>query len=477
MADAAPVPTPALNPDTDYKPLSGLAIAAIALAGLFAVILLGFVVVGFISKRPIDEGWHLWLAAVGFVLAILARIQIRRSEGIRTGQKLADAAWWICLLGGGGFFAYLQANEFSLRLQSGKYLDAWFDALKKGDRAASFLLALEPEQRRDPSLNPADPALEERLNTEFAHMYPGYRNHSVVTTIVRGGDAITAAQQGLKRWEYRTASTSVEWTYRISGPEGVSLATVSLLGTRPKGEKSLSWRIDANTNFTLRPENFTTYGRFVNHELPREAERALGAWLEKTHLPRSLPGDEYPTSRKWDAFRMTLSPAERDVFLSKMIASVANLSLTRGPVLPPDYPNYFTLPPGFFRNAQGQPATEEELQKFRRAWLFDGFRPAGMSASRGEFKISAEGVTVRYPVEFVMPFTGDRYQGTVIAQLLDEKVREQLNQLRKEGIANPMARDDGKTKLASPLDENSSWQIIGIESDLKPVVMEKDGPK
>ncbi len=78
MADAASVSSPSLNPDTDYKPLSGLALAAIVFAGLFAVVLLGLVVVGFISKRPIDEGWHLWLAAAGLVLAILARVQIRR---------------------------------------------------------------------------------------------------------------------------------------------------------------------------------------------------------------------------------------------------------------------------------------------------------------------------------------------------------------------------------------------------------------
>lgn len=475
MADAAPIPSPAPTPDTDYKPLSGLALAAIALAGLFAVILLGFVVVGFVSKRPIDEGWHLWLAAIGFVLAILARIQIRRSEGIRTGQKLADAAWWICLLGGGGFFAYLQANEFSLRLQSGKYLDAWFDALKKGDRAASFLLTLEPEQRRDPSLNPADPTLEERLNTEFAHMYPGYRNHSLVTTIVRGGDAITAAQQGLKRWEYRTASTSVEWTYRISGPEGVFLTSVSLLGARPKGEKSLSWRIDINNNFGIRPENITTYGRLIGYELPFEAERALRAWMDTTHLS-SAPNND--NGRKWLAYMMTLPVAERDAFMGKLLTAIAMQPLLGGAVLPPNQPEIWTLAPDFFRNGQGQPPTEEELQKFRRAWSFDGFRPpGGMTApARSEFKISDAEVTLRYPVEFVMPFSGDHYRGAIVAKLVDDPVREQLNQLRKQGATNPTARDDGKTKLASQLNENSSWQIIGIESDLKPVVMEKDGP-
>lgn len=472
MADAAPVPSPAPTPDTDYKPLSGLALAAIALAGLFAVILLGFVAVGFVSKRPIDEGWHLWLAAAGFVLAVLARVQIRRSEGIRTGQKLADAAWWICLLGGGGFFAYLQANEFSLRLQSGKYLDAWFDTLKKGDRAASFLLTLEPEQRRDPSLNPADPALEERLDTEFAHLYPPYRNHPLPATIVRGGDTLTATQQGLKRWEYRTASTSLEWTYRISGPEGSSLASVSLLGTRPKGEKSLSWRIDTNNNFILRPENITAYGRFVSYELPREAERALSFWMGATRLPSDA--SRY-NGAKWLAYTMTLPLAEREAFLGKLLAAVAVQPLAGGAVLPPDYSQILNLAPDFFRNGQGQPPTEEELQKFRRAWSFDGFRPAGMGTSRGEFKISDEEVTVRYPVEFVMPFSGDRYQGTLVARLLDEKVRDQLIRLRKEGAANPMAKDDGKTKLAPQLDENS-WQIVGIESNLKPVVMAKGGP-
>lgn len=464
MADAAPVPSPLLNPDTDYKPLSGLAIAAIVFAGLFAVVLIGLVAVGFISKRPIDEGWHLWLAAIGFALAILANISIRRSEGTRSGQRLADIAWWICLLGGGGFFAYLQANEYSLRLQSGKFLDDWFTMLKKGDRAASFLMTLEPEQRRDPTLSPADPALEDRLETEFAHLYPGYRNHSLVTMLLRGNGDITATSQGLKGWEYRTASTSLEWTYRIAGPEGVSLASISLLGTRPKGEKSLAWRIDMNSKFNLRAENITTYGRFIGYELPRETERALMSWMTTTR-----------TGYKAFAYAQILPSAEREGFRRRMLESIAKVPLAGGAVPPPDEPNLLTLPPGFFRNAQGQPPTPEELRKFEYVWLGGEIRPSGLTANRTSYQITDDGVLVRFPIEFNLPFTGDRTQGLLLAKLLDEKVREQLVQLRKEGAANPSARDDGKTKLASQLDENS-WQIVGIESNLRPIIMEKDGP-
>jgi hypothetical protein len=462
MAEAAPVPSPSVRPEAEYQPLSGFALAAMIVAGLFGVILLGLVLVGVFNRRPLDDGWHLWLAVLGLILASLARIQIRRSEGIRSGMQLANLAWWICLLGGGGYFAYLQANEYSLRIQSGKFMDAWYETLKKGDRAGSFLLTLEAERRRDPSLNPADPDLENRLETDFAHLYPGYRGHALLSLFSRNRDAITVTRQGLKSWEYRTAATAVDWSYRILTPEGVSQVSTEVLGSRPKGEKGIFWRLDLSKGVTLRIETMTTFGRMINFEMLNETDRTFLSWLGTSGLGYKMFG-----------FERTLPPSEREEFTQQWLTALAMTPLRNGITTYPDDHRMFTLSPGFFRNGRGEEATDVELTRFQRAWQLGGFRPPmGMSPSRSMIYVKDGEIYADYGIEFTIPDSGDNTRGVLTAKLLDPDLKKQLLALREAGQKNPQLNDDGKTKLAKPLEE-SSWQIVGISSNLQPIVDER----
>ena len=114
MAEPTSIPVATAIPETEYKPLSGTAVASITFAGIFVLVLVILVVMGFLNKKPIDDRWHLLLAILGLVTAIVGRIQIQRSEGTRSGLALTNLAWWFCIIGGGGYFAYLQANEMTI---------------------------------------------------------------------------------------------------------------------------------------------------------------------------------------------------------------------------------------------------------------------------------------------------------------------------------------------------------------------------
>src|SRR4051794_20298782 len=107
MAD--PTPTPALPSTADptpYVSVSWMAVAAATAAGVFVVIMLALALSAFASKMPLLIDELLALPVIGIVLSFAARRMIRNSEGTRTGENLANAAWWVCLVGGLGYAAY-----------------------------------------------------------------------------------------------------------------------------------------------------------------------------------------------------------------------------------------------------------------------------------------------------------------------------------------------------------------------------------
>ena len=78
----------------------------------------------FLAKKPLVQAELLALPAIGVVLCFAARRVIRNSEGTRTGENLANTAWWICVIAGLGYAAYLLAIDFAIRRDAKAELDA-----------------------------------------------------------------------------------------------------------------------------------------------------------------------------------------------------------------------------------------------------------------------------------------------------------------------------------------------------------------
>src|SRR5437588_7377155 len=106
-----------------YRPLSGLAIAGFAAACLFALLVLGVAAVAFFQGAPFFYSPLVMLIpAAGLVLSLIARNQIRSSEGTRAGEPLARAGIWISLFTGLGYFVYYYVTGLAVTSQANAFL-------------------------------------------------------------------------------------------------------------------------------------------------------------------------------------------------------------------------------------------------------------------------------------------------------------------------------------------------------------------
>src|SRR5688572_9477878 len=131
-------------------------------AGAFALFLVAVLIFSFKDRRPTMFYELLTLPIVGVVLSIIGRRQIQNSEGTRTGLKLTSIAWWICVLGGGGFGAYVVANMFVLQRESANFATRFLQDLKDDRVNHAFLYSMDPSSR-----DRAAPANVEAFEVEY----------------------------------------------------------------------------------------------------------------------------------------------------------------------------------------------------------------------------------------------------------------------------------------------------------------------
>src|SRR4051812_32624252 len=114
MSDPIPSSPPVSEPIA-YRPISGFAIAGVAAAGLFVVLVLVAAVVALYQGAPFFYSpWVVLLPAAGLVLSLVARNQIRGSEGTRAGDTLAATGVWLSLLFGLGYFVYFYVTGLAI---------------------------------------------------------------------------------------------------------------------------------------------------------------------------------------------------------------------------------------------------------------------------------------------------------------------------------------------------------------------------
>src|SRR5258708_2858064 len=95
MSDSLPTPPPTSAPIA-YRPISGFAIAGFVAGCAFAVLMMAMAAVALLQGAPFFfSPWILVVPAAGAVLSLVARGQIRGSEGTQAGERLAG--WGIAL--------------------------------------------------------------------------------------------------------------------------------------------------------------------------------------------------------------------------------------------------------------------------------------------------------------------------------------------------------------------------------------------
>ena len=215
-----------------YRPVSGLAIAGLAFAGLYTVLALVSVMIAFLKREPFFlPGWTLVLAGAGGILSFLAMWQIRTSEGTRAGLTLARWGLWLCVLCGLGSVTYALFTGIAIRQQANRFLldkgpDAgFFPLLQAKDVNAAFLLTQPPGARRQANPN-NDRDMAKYFDLPLEEKTPKgrlsfFRQADLVRMLQQPYDPPAKVTAGTVRtWAYEAKGYQIERDYHVTTPEG-----------------------------------------------------------------------------------------------------------------------------------------------------------------------------------------------------------------------------------------------------------------
>ena len=147
---------------------------------------------------------------------MVGRSHIRNSEGTRTGLRLANVAWWVCVLGGAAFAAFLGANYMALEMESRRKADAFFEALKEGKEQEAFEQYILPPELR----GWRDPGTPEFETVYTPAGYPLFAGHRLLQAFRRNGANVRYEHVGARDVGQEGEGFKATHTYRITVSEG-----------------------------------------------------------------------------------------------------------------------------------------------------------------------------------------------------------------------------------------------------------------
>lgn len=253
----APPPRPS---DTGpYKPISVLAVAALLVAVLNALLLIGFGIAALAAKRPFLSWAIVMLSLVAVGLSIAAKLQLSRAQGTRAGHKLATAALMLSLVFGLGYTAYWFAIDFSIRKQGQEVAERFLKLLGDSQPERAFMLTKEPLVQKS---MPDDPdAIRKRFGNTDLNMF----NRSEVSRLFRAWPSrIKWTYEGVHSWTETPMGFECELNYTIRVPEGVFPVGVTALGVDDPETGERFWQISfGSTGVRGALRQFTTLGKLI----------------------------------------------------------------------------------------------------------------------------------------------------------------------------------------------------------------------
>jgi hypothetical protein len=241
MAESIPVLPESASDTGTYRPLSGLAMASIVIAGFYALIVLAFASLSFVSGTPIFlPPWGLVAPVTAIILAAAARRQIRSSEGARSGLALANWGWRLGLFFGITHAAIFFGTMLAVGMQAQSELKTnFFDKLRDGNLEDAYVFTLNPDQR----------ATRDEIRQRFLGMEGGkkgpfakFREHDIVRALGHGPDSTTESL-GIKSIDPSKDGYNVVQDYRITCPEGVYVVQFALRTKDSKDSRKRRWQL------------------------------------------------------------------------------------------------------------------------------------------------------------------------------------------------------------------------------------------
>jgi hypothetical protein len=486
MADSAPPPAPAPQGPalpstadaTPYVPLAGLAVASVIVAGLLALALLLFGVPAFLNRKPLLEPWLLVLGAIGVALAFAARRVIRNSEGTRGGEQLASAAWWLAVVLGLCYAAYLMGIDFSIKREARRELDLWLGLMQKGtdeDLGIALWRTLPPGERQ--SLDPRDtPAL--RLKYRDPLLVLG--TCDLAKLLKRNGGAVTFEHTG-STWGARPGAIDSGLSLTATCPEGRFPLVVLMKGLDgapgPDGGRAgpRQWLVSRPQGGGFVDQSRaarTPYGWFVEY-----LERDGGAFgrgfvsfaangpAAHPYAYRAFVAADDGDRKSWRDLGQPIS--------GRLQIAFALATGARGDDWAAGYAAFRDTQ--LIKKPDGTDHAPAARASFLAVWNTMGLRPPGdRLREQGGGPVDKEDVlaltdgevVVRVPAE--IPFGArDAARARVVVSCTDPAVLAELKQLR--------ATADPKSATTDPpaalLSRTIPWRVVRVESDLSPVTV------
>jgi len=326
MSKPAPVLPPASPADpAAYRPLSVLAIAALALAVVYALIISGLGIVALIRREPLFAGvWTYVIALPAVLLALIALMRIRTSEGTLAGAALARAALWTAIIPALAYGAFSVGTFFAVvRVQSERFARTWFEDLRTGKAKDAFLMTRRAADRR--AGNDPNEFFNRFVvgNDGLNGAFPRFEQHDLIRAIREGGTETQVEPLGIEDWRYRDNVYDVTQRFRVHTPEGTFEFSLSLQGTRDKTGRqwTIVWTDAQNVTYTS-PPVLTDLGRGILW-FQHNAESFATEWLE-----RQRHGDVVPM------YLATKTPKERLALAGPYYARMVAVALSRTSAAP-----------------------------------------------------------------------------------------------------------------------------------------------
>jgi hypothetical protein len=494
VAELTPIPSVQRPSDPGYKPISVYAVAAGLCAGVFSVILIVLLYSAITSSRAALPPEWLGIPILGIAFAIVSRIQIRRSEGTRTGGRIASVSWWVCVLGGVGFAAYIYANSMVVEMESGKFVDQMFRDLQAGRVKDAFENHLVPpeERGRVPSNSPDD-VFESAYATSG---YMQFRNHEIVRLFARNGSDVQFERLRVKDSGQETTGLYATHVYRIRCPEGTFECQVKAVAAEAKKGGKPLWRIPGQPepNITrLNVISVSQYGQLTG-ELSQEAESMVKRWILHVntghrawaHLMTTPHGHRAPIAEKLNDLsakggaQAALFPVGPDILPADRAAAWKKRAAEAGKredgLTVNDLPFEDLAGIGFFRRTDaGDPLPEERINRLREIWRIPNVPNLMTSDPRSStvgdlpahapivtFKpdrirvvVAADLFAERSPVHFRCDIAVECTDSAVLAAVAAAKERGGDFTDKSFSLSTVPARD---------------WRIIGFRTDMEPLM-------
>jgi hypothetical protein len=272
--------------ETGYRPISGLALAALAAAGVFAfgISLIG--ITAFFLGQSVFVGiWVVVFPIAGLALAVAAQRRIRRSDGALGGEGVAGWAWWLSVLFGLGFVAFYFGTYLAARRQAEDWNARWFKAVQEDRLIDSFMMTLDPSHRK--FYKPGDYAsVFQRyglipMSKGGKPILIDYLHNDLVQLLREAGPDAQIRSLGVRDWVRYQSGFRMTETYEIATPTATFELLLVTLGNEGKDFEGRQWRISAGES-KVTALWLTQLGQAVD-TLRLWARRAAGQFLEKLH--------------------------------------------------------------------------------------------------------------------------------------------------------------------------------------------------